>query len=143
MTTATLTEEKYKFYKSLFYGDLERMVRDLKLTAKKHASVDCDKARDRIALYNSICKRAEEEKVTNDTLNLIKEQIGLELILCPDFTGLNRKPIGTYFNVVLDERTSESNDYIELERLANNGRLLKVEANGLKRVAIFPNISNL
>lgn len=42
------------------------------------------------------------------TLKLIKEQTGLDLKLCPDFTGIKQHKGQKYFNVILKERTSES-----------------------------------
>ena len=74
----------------------------------------------------------------NETLKLIKEQIGLDLVMCDYFTGIryfNNKP---YFNVELTVRISESEDYVKLERFAKQYKLIKVEPNGLRRVAIFP-----
>jgi len=75
------------------------------------------------------------------TLRLIEEQIGIQLKLCDYFTGL-RETRGTgerYFNVVLDVRTSESREYTNLEQYSKKYGSIRVEPNGFKRVAIFPN----
>ena len=75
----------------------------------------------------------------SDTLNLIKEQIGLELQLCDYFTGIKEMNGRKYFNVILLERTSESKDYDLLRRFAKKHKLISVEPNGLNRVSVFQN----
>jgi len=72
------------------------------------------------------------------TLKLIKEQTGLDLKLCPDFTGIKQHKCQKYFNVVLKERTSESKEFDKLKKFANKYKLIDIEPNGLTRVAIFP-----
>lgn len=72
------------------------------------------------------------------TLKLIKEQTGLDLKLCPDFTGIKQHKGQKYFNVVLKERTSESKEFDKLKQFANKYKLIDIEPNGLTRVAIFP-----
>lgn len=74
-----------------------------------------------------------------EALDLIKEQIGLELNLCDYFTGIKEHNGQKYFNVVLSQRTSESQDFDKLKRFAEQYKLIKVEPNGLKRVAVFFN----
>lgn len=72
------------------------------------------------------------------TLKFIEEQIGLKLELCDYFTGVQVSGEKKYFNVILNDRTSESQDYVKLVKLSkkrNNN--LSVEPNGLKRVAIY------
>ena len=71
------------------------------------------------------------------TLKLIKEQTGLDLKLCPDFTGIKEHNGRKYFNVILSQRTSESKEYDKLKRFADKYKLILVEPNGLTRVAIF------
>jgi|GEM_PF-5141035 len=73
-----------------------------------------------------------------DTLLMIEKQIGLDLKLCDYFTGLNQSPNGQYFNVVLSKRTSESDEYTKLVMFALRYKSIKVEPNGLYRVAIYP-----
>jgi hypothetical protein len=72
------------------------------------------------------------------TLKLIKEQTSLQLILCPDFTGIKQHKGQKYFNVVLNDRTSESKEFDKLKKFANKYNLIDIEPNGLTRVAIFP-----
>ena len=74
-----------------------------------------------------------------ETLELIKEQTGLELDLCDYFTGIKEHNGRKYFNVILSQRTSESKDYDLLKRFADKYKLISVEPNGLKRVAVFQN----
>ena len=74
-----------------------------------------------------------------ETLELIKEQTGLELGLCDCFTGIKEHNGKKYFNVILSQRTSVSKDYDLLKRFADKYKLISVEPNGLKRVAVFQN----
>ena len=74
-----------------------------------------------------------------ETLELIKEQTGLELGLCDCFTGIKEHNGKKYFNVILSQRTSESKDYDLLKRFADKYKLISIEPNGLKRVAVFQN----
>lgn len=74
-----------------------------------------------------------------EALDLIKEQIGLELKLCDYFTGIKEHNGQKYFNVILSQRTSESQDFDKLKRFAEQYKLIKVEPNGLNRVAVFLN----
>lgn len=74
-----------------------------------------------------------------ETLELIKEQTGLELNLCDYFTGIKEHNGRKYFNVILSQRTSESKEYDTLKRFADKYKVISVEPNGLKRVAIFQN----
>jgi hypothetical protein len=77
-----------------------------------------------------------DSMITN-ILSEIKEQIGLDLNLCDYFTGVIDTNRGKYFNVILNERTSDSQDYVKLERYSEKFKTISVEPNGLKRVAIF------
>ena len=72
-----------------------------------------------------------------DTLDLIKKQIGLELELCDYFTGIKEHNGRKYFNVILSQRTSESKEYDKLKRFAEQYKIISVEPNGLRRVAVF------
>lgn len=74
-----------------------------------------------------------------ETLELIKGQIGLKLELCDYFTGIKEHNGRKYFNVILSQRTSESKDYDTLKRFTDKYKLISVEPNGLKRVAVFQN----
>lgn len=73
----------------------------------------------------------------NQMLDLIKEQTGLKLKLCDFFTGKNQLDGRQYFNVILKKRTSESEEYIKLLAFSKKYKTIKVEPNGLNRVAIF------
>jgi hypothetical protein len=72
-----------------------------------------------------------------ETLDLIKEKTGLSLVLCDHFAGVQKCFSGEYFNVVLPDKICESNDYIELKRFSKKYGLVRVEPNGVRRVAIF------
>ena len=74
-----------------------------------------------------------------EILELIKDQTGLQLELCDYFTGIKNHNGRKYFNVILSQRTSESKEYNILKRFADKYKLISVEPNGLRRVAIFPN----
>ena len=74
-----------------------------------------------------------------EILELIKEQTGLKLELCDYFTGIKEHNSRKYFNVILSQRTSESKDYDTLKKFAYKYKLISVEPNGLKRVAVFQN----
>jgi len=72
------------------------------------------------------------------TLELIKQQTGLELQLCDYFTGVHKSAKGEYFNIILKDPICQSRDHTILERFAEKHRLIQVEPNGYKRLAIFP-----
>jgi hypothetical protein len=73
------------------------------------------------------------------TIEFIEKQTGLTLSLCDYFTGIKEHNGIKYFNVLLSQRTSESIDYDLLKRFADKYKIVSVEPNGLKRVAIFLN----
>lgn len=77
-------------------------------------------------------------KMVEKTLNLIKEQTGLNLQLCEQFSDIGIYDGRKYFNVILKERISESQEYAILERFAEKYKLVSVQPNGVFRVAIFP-----
>lgn len=72
-----------------------------------------------------------------EILRLIKEQTGLTLDLCNHFTGIKKCKSDKYFNVLLKDRVSESQEYIKLEKFADKYKLIRIEPNGLKRIAIY------
>jgi len=78
-------------------------------------------------------------KAIKDTLELIKEQTGLNLKLCNYFTGIKEHNGRNYFNVILYQITSESKEYDILKRFADKYKYISVEPNGFKRLAIFQN----
>lgn len=93
---------------------------------------------------NQICGRVLDEGKTpkenaliEGVLGTIKEQIGLELEPCPYFKGVYYYMGRRYFNVELKERCSESQDYVKLQRWANAYEMVKLEPNGVNRVAVF------
>lgn len=73
------------------------------------------------------------------TLNLIEAQTGLKLTLCDYFTGICTHNEEDYFNVVLPKKISESMEYDTLLRFANKYNIIRVEPNGVNRLAIFFN----
>lgn len=77
------------------------------------------------------------QEIILDTLELIKKQTGLSLNLCDYYTGIKSYAGKKHFNVVLSQRTSESIEYDILQKFANKYKLISVEPNGLKRVAII------
>jgi len=72
------------------------------------------------------------------TLKFIEEQIGLKLEADKDFPGVYQFQKEKYFNVELKDRVSRSKDYQALERFSKKYNYIKVEPNGLNKVAIFP-----
>lgn len=80
-------------------------------------------------------EKVAEEKIEN-ILNHIQEQTGLKLKIDSD-SGVKTMKREKYFNVLLDQRVSESEDYPQLEGFANKYKTIRVEPNGHKRVAIF------
>lgn len=88
--------------------------------------------------WNEIVLERNNSDIINDTLELIHKQTGLKLKLSEDFTGLKKYKNQIYFNVEIKDRISESREYDILLRFANQYKLIKVEPNGFKRLAIFP-----
>lgn len=80
----------------------------------------------------------KDNLIIRQTLDLINKQIGLKLELDYYFTGLKSHRGEKYFNVMLSDRVFCSRDYAMLESFSSKYNLIKVEPNGLKRVAIFP-----
>lgn len=74
-----------------------------------------------------------------ELINYIQEQTGIALAECDCFSGLrvfNGKE--HFYNLILNDRYSESQEAIALERLARKSSLIsRVEPNGLERVAVF------
>lgn len=84
-------------------------------------------------------KNLDEMKTIDKTLKYILEQTGLNLLPCEYFKGIKDLAGKKYFNVVLNERTSESKDFDILEKFSNKYKTIIIEPNGLKRVAVFLN----
>ena len=83
--------------------------------------------------------KAKNNFSISETLELIKKQTGLNLVLCDYFTGIHNYRGRKYFNVILSQRISESRDYDVLKKFADKYNLISVEPNGLNRVAIIQN----
>ena len=83
----------------------------------------------------------EEDLVIESTLILIKKMVGVDLKLCEHFTGIKDSIKGKYFNVELNEKVSESKEYVKLIQVSKKYKIFNIEQNGLKRLAIFPNIN--
>ncbi len=75
-----------------------------------------------------------------ETLELIEAQTGLKLQLCDYFTGVRNHNGRKFFNVILQERVSESIEFDILKRFADKYKLISVKPNGVKRVGIFQNV---
>lgn len=75
-----------------------------------------------------------------DTLIFIKEHTGVSLDLCDHFVGVRDFRGRKYFNaVLLDQRVSESQDFVKLQKFASKYKLINFEPAGFKRIAIFIN----
>lgn len=70
-------------------------------------------------------------------LVMIKEQSGMDLILCDHFAGVRGGNRNEYFNVILKDSLWKSLEYAKLTRLVNKGILFKIKPNGVNRVAIY------
>ncbi len=95
------------------------------------------------SMYSKECQawldeKRTEFKVIEEVLKSIKDQTGIELALCDYFTGMNTCPNGDYFNVVLTKQIFDSMDYVRLSVFAEKYKTIRVEPNGVRRVAIFP-----
>lgn len=77
------------------------------------------------------------EHIIEEVLLHIKKQIGLTLTLCDYFTGLRGQKGNKFFNVVLKQKTSESQEYEQLVRFSDKFKTIYVEPNGEKRIAIY------
>ena len=71
------------------------------------------------------------------TLQLIKEQIGKDLVLDDYFSGVHIHDGKKYFNVLLKTKISESLEFQNLQQFATQYKSIAVEGNGVNRVAIF------
>ena len=71
-------------------------------------------------------------------LKYIKLQTGLNLLPCDYFTGIRFHKGEKYFNILLKERISESQEFLTLEKFCNTYKTFRMEPNGLNRIAIFP-----
>lgn len=79
----------------------------------------------------------ERHDMINYTLKLIKEQICIDLHLCYYFKGVREHNNKKYFNVLLSQKLSESNDFEKLKEFERKYNIIKVEPNGVRRVAIY------
>lgn len=77
------------------------------------------------------------ENIQQKVLNKIKEQTGVELVLCDHFTGIKTHRGRKYFNALLKEKVSESLDFDILLRYCAKYKDLYIEQNGVERIAIF------
>jgi hypothetical protein len=73
----------------------------------------------------------------DEILNFIYEQTGVIVESCEYFCGIREHRGHKYFNVVLKQKLSESADFSKLERFADKYNSIRIEPNGLRRVAIF------
>lgn len=72
-----------------------------------------------------------------NVLKIIKKQTGISLNPCDHFEGIHSNNGERYFNVLLSERVSESKVFTDLERFSDKYGMIRVEPNGINRVAIF------
>ncbi|WP_312306499.1 hypothetical protein [Chryseobacterium sp.] len=80
----------------------------------------------------------ETEDLIMNKIEEIKKHIGVQLVPCEYFSGIQTCDSGKkYFNVILQQRTSESDVFTKLLGLKKYKIVSKIEPNGLKRVAIF------
>ncbi len=80
------------------------------------------------------------EKIdTQKTIESIEISTGVKLELCDYFTGVKTYQGKKYFNVILNEKISESKDYTKLQRYADKYKIISIEPNGIRRVSIFIN----
>jgi hypothetical protein len=80
----------------------------------------------------------KSQQIINNVISYIKQQTGLDLEI-DDSTGLKKQRGYNYFNILLNTQVSESSEYDKLEQFANKYKLIKIQPNGYKRVAIFFN----
>jgi hypothetical protein len=71
------------------------------------------------------------------SLQMIKEQTGLNLKLDAHFSGIKEHKSKKYFNVELDTPVFCSTEYNRLLAYSSKYKTIKVEPNGQKRLAIF------
>jgi|TARA_R110000823_G_scaffold286867_1_gene405186 hypothetical protein len=77
--------------------------------------------------------------IIKNTLNHIKEQTGIVLKPCDHFTGLKEHKGKIYFNAVMKERIQIFNkEYNQLLSFSEKYKTVKIEKNGVKRIAITP-----
>jgi len=90
-----------------------------------------------LCMISGVFKELNLIKMIDLTLKYIEEQTGLKLLPCDYFIGMKELAGEPYFNVVLNEQTSESKDFDKLKRFAEKYKTIRIEPNGVKRVAIF------
>ena len=83
--------------------------------------------------------RYNDEEVIAALLIFINQYTGLDLCADGYFKGIKTHKGKKYFNVELQQKTSESIEYNQLERLIalSYGIITNVEPNGVRRVAVF------
>lgn len=87
--------------------------------------------------YFCIESKTNAMQTPDEVLLYIKRQIGLDLVLCDYFTGIRHYNGQKYFNAVLSQRTSESDQFARLSSFADRSGLISVQPNGVNRVAVF------
>ena len=81
---------------------------------------------------------ATDKETIAALMRFIKVYSELTLHADEDIKGIKTYKGAEYCNVILRQRTSESIEFQNLERLSSNsGIITRVEPNGLRRVAIF------
>lgn len=83
------------------------------------------------------------EQIIEKVLKTIKLQTGLDLTLDTHFSGLFTHKGQKYFNIELQRPVSESKEYDLLQKFANKTKMIRIEPNGAKRIAIFFNESDV
>lgn len=78
-----------------------------------------------------------KQETIKNTIEMIRNQVGINLSACTSFPGLKNSKRGKYFNVELADRVSESREYEMLESFAKTYNLIAVEPNGANIVVIF------
>lgn len=80
----------------------------------------------------------KEDVVIDMLLKFIKQQSGIALQKCEDFSGINTHRGKKYFNALIGQRISESMEFATLERAFKTSDLItSIEPNGFHRIAIF------
>ena len=72
------------------------------------------------------------------TLCLIRVYLGRDYKLCPDYPGMRHNKHGRHFNIVIDGKVLDTDDFATLSRQAGPTRIIKrVEIAGVSRIAIY------
>lgn len=89
-------------------------------------------------LVNDGNKKENKNAEIQDVRKLIKEQIGLDLKVA-DEERIKKLHGRKYFNAFLNERVSESKEFDLLKNFADKYKIIDIEPNGFKQIAIFFN----